>query len=169
MVRLKTSLPLMGLLISLVLSGFVNAQDLPTGKVILTISGKIARHNTSDGRFQFDMDMLDELAQYEFVTHTPWSKGANSYMGPKMSDVLKYVQADQQSELILVALNDYHADFQWSLAGDAILATRENGKKMRVRKKGPIWVVVPFDERPELNKPRIHAQLVWQLTSIEVR
>ena len=39
---------------------------------------------------------------------------------------------------------------------------------MRVRDKGPLWIVFPWSEHPELVTERIRTWAVWQLTRLEV-
>ena len=48
-------------------------------------------------------------------------------------------------------------------------AFRQNGAVLTVRDKGPLWIVFPRDDYPELNDPRVDLQWVWQLRAIEIR
>ena len=50
-----------------------------------------------------------------------------------------------------------------------ILATRLDGAEMSVRDKGPIFVIYPFDDAPELNNETYFGRSAWQVKSIEVR
>ena len=78
-------------------------------------------------------------------------KARKSFSGPLIADVMAQTGMDG-SELNLVALNDYAAAMPWSDIVDfpVILATRLNGETMAVRDKGPLFVIYPFDEHPEL-------------------
>jgi hypothetical protein len=72
--------------------------------------------------------------------------------------------------LKMVALNDFSSEV---LAADAfeydvILAVLLNGEPMPVRDKGPIWVIYPMDDNPELHDDIYNDRLVWQLKSISV-
>ena len=74
-------------------------------------------------------------------------------------------------EVYAMALNDYDrtipiADFQ---SYDVLLALRMNGRPMRLRDKGPIWIVYPWSEHPELDDFRTREKSVWQLNSLDVR
>jgi hypothetical protein len=51
---------------------------------------------------------------------------------------------------------------------DVILAVLRDGEVMSVRDKGPIWVIYPMDDYPELQDDVFNGRLVWQLKSISV-
>ena len=64
-----------------------------------------------------------------------------------------------------VALNDYEsiiplADFE---RYQVLLATRIDGEQLRVRDKGPIWIVYPWSDHPELDDETTRRKSVWQL------
>ena len=42
-----------------------------------------------------------------------------------------------------------------------------DGKPIGVREKGPLFVMYPFDERPELRTSVHFSRCIWQLKSIE--
>jgi hypothetical protein len=69
------------------------------------------------------------------------------------------------------ALNQYDetiplADFH---TYDVLLALRMNGRPMRVRDKGPIWIIYPWSDYPELDDFLTREKSVWQLTALDVR
>ncbi len=49
------------------------ALEPAKGKVILTITGKVAEKNSAEGA-AFDLAMLEKLPQQTFSTKTPWDK-----------------------------------------------------------------------------------------------
>ncbi len=67
------------------------------------------------------------------------------------------------------ALNDYIVDIDLILMEKypVLLATRMDGNPMRIRNKGPIWILFPLDQFPELNTMEVHGQMVWQLEKLE--
>lgn len=146
------------------------AEDLPTptGEVVLTLSGQLGRTN-ADGRAEFDLAMLDALPQRETVTATPWHEGTHSFSGPTLSALVEAVGATGSS-LHIVALNDYATDLPMEDARTipVILATRIDGEEIPVRDKGPLFVIYPFDEQPELFNEVYFNRSVWQVASIEV-
>lgn len=74
------------------------------------------------------------------------------------------------SVLTATAVNDYAIEIPISHADahDVILAMDMNGKLMRVRDKGPIWVVYPLSE-PDAEKKPFDNQMIWQLDRLSVQ
>ncbi|WP_210527913.1 hypothetical protein [Rubellimicrobium arenae] len=144
------------------------ALAAPAGQVVLTLSGQVADTN-SDGVAEFDLAMLDALPQRETVTATPWHEGRPTFSGPTIASVLRAVGA-QGSKLRIVALNDYSAEMPVEDAQTipVILATRIDGKTISIRDKGPLFVIYPFDEQPELFNEVYFGRSVWQVARIEV-
>lgn len=141
----------------------------PTGAVILTVTGAITRTN-APGRAEFDAGMLEALGIETLTTSTSWTDGPQDFEGVRASRLLEAVGANG-TEIDAVALNDYVADIPIATIKEyrVLLALRQNGVTLTPRDKGPVWIVFPRDEFPELNDPRIDIRWVWQLRSIEVR
>jgi hypothetical protein len=135
----------------------------PAGKVILTIDGKIGRHNTL-GQADFDLAMLRAMPAVTIRTSTPWTEGPADFEGVLLEDVFKAVAATGQS-IKAAALNDYIAnvDVTTVVSAGAILAYRINGEEISLREKGPLWIMFPFDADPALKSETIYSQSVWQL------
>jgi hypothetical protein len=148
----------------------IEALATPGGRVVLTISGKVAKPN--DGKdAAFDMAMLEGMEQHVVVTRTPWT-GAEpvTFKGPLVRDVLAAAGASG-TEATAVALNDYKsvlpmADFS---ALDVIVALSLGGKPMSVRDKGPLWIIYPLSAKPEIDNLATHAKMAWQLKEIQVK
>lgn len=141
----------------------------PQGKVVLSISGQVSRTN-APSRADFDLDMLAALPQRQLVTHTPWHQGAQTFTGPLLRDVL--VQAGASGKLLVaVALNDYRCEIPSddTMQFDVVLARLQNGEPMRVRDKGPLFIVYPFDSDAKLRSDRYYARAAWQLRSLIVQ
>ncbi|MBU1294634.1 MAG: hypothetical protein KJ609_21110 [Gammaproteobacteria bacterium] len=149
----------------------VQAQVLskPTGPVILTVTGNITNTNTDQNTAEFDRGMLMNLDVIEQKTVTPWSEGVDLYRGPLLRSVMSAVGA-QTATLSMTALNDYSAIVPKKDGDDynVILAMDMNGKVMSVRDKGPIFLLYPFSDNPNLNNEVIHNRSVWQIKSINV-
>lgn len=147
-----------------------NAAGLepPTGKVLLTVRGKIGITN-GDGKARFDLAMLDALPQGRFEGETPWTKGKTVFTGPLGSGLLDAVGA-AGSLMRVSALNDYTADVPVNDFREhaVILATRHDGALMAVRDKGPLWVIYPMDREPGLRIESTYSRSVWQVTSIDI-
>lgn len=146
------------------------SEDLPrpTGPVVLTVDGNISRSN-GEGIAQFDLAMLDALAQRTTITETPWYDGAQSFSGVVVSALLEAVGAEGAT-ITVRALNDYSADIPADdfKANPVILATRLNGEVLSVREKGPLFVIYPFELDPSLYNEVYFGRSVWQVTAMSV-
>ena len=151
------------------LAGHAWALDAPKGKVILTVSGKVGESN-GGGKAAFDLAMLEQLPQQTFSTNTPWDSKPTVFKGPLLRDVLKAAKASGTT-LIAAALNDYKVTIPAddAQAHDVILAHKMNGENIPVRTKGPLFVVYPYDSKPELKDAKFIDRSIWQLKSIEVQ
>lgn len=141
----------------------------PEGPVILVVSGNIEVTNTDEGA-AFDREMLHELGLTEIETSTPWTDGVQVFSGVLARTVLERVGAEGAA-VMASALNDYTVevpmeDFQ---NFDVLLATTMGGEEMKVSDKGPIWIVYPRDNHPELQDRRLHDRWVWQLKALRVQ
>ena len=69
------------------------------------------------------------------------------------------------------ALNDYAVDIPVEDCEryPVILALTRDGAPLSRRDMGPIWIVYPRDDFPELQVETVNARWVWQLTELEVR
>lgn len=140
----------------------------PEGAVLLSISGKI-RHTNRQNQAVFDRAMLQALPQQTTHTLTPWSEGVNRYQGPLGSALIQAVGAEQASMMRITALNDFSAEIPVSdfLNYPVILALQKNDRYLRIRDRGPLFVIYPFDDHPELKTELHYNRSVWQIRSIE--
>lgn len=114
------------------------------------------------------LEELDKLPQVTLNTKTPWTKGPQSFSGPSI-DTLANLIGKPVSEARVLALNDYAAIIpasDWT-EFKSILSTRHNGQIMRVREKGPFWIMYPIDENPEFGQQYYQSRMVWQVKSID--
>jgi hypothetical protein len=131
----------------------LGAENLPPpyDEVILTITGALANTN-APGRIEFDLRSLERLGLSKLTTWTPWTDGEVEFEGILARQLMEAVGA-RGAEVEARALNDYKEvipieDFH---RYDVLLATRMNGRLMRLRDKGPIWIVYPWSGHPELD------------------
>lgn len=154
----------------MLIGNLLYAQDLPepTGDVVLTVSGNITMTN-GDGVARFDRAMIDAMAQRTTETSTPWFDSPRAFSGPLGEALLEAVGAQGQT-LRIIALNDYSADVPSQDFRDhpVILATHIDGKMLSVRDKGPMFMIYPFDEFPDLLNEVYFGRSVWQISRIEV-
>lgn len=144
-------------------------MSAPSGKVILTVDGEIATSNSTAGKALFDLPMLDALPRREVRTRTPWTEGVTTFEGPLGTALLEAVGA-RGSRLEITAINDYSVEVPVTdlERHKVIFALRQNGELLRVRDKGPLFLVYPFDEDPALNSEVIQSRSIWQIRSIRV-
>jgi hypothetical protein len=161
LLRWSAALPLVTVLPAL-------ALDKPTKAVVLTVSGRVRMPNHGEAA-DFDMPMLEAMPQISFTTSTPWWAQPRKFTGPLLRDVLAAAGA-QGTTLRARALNDYRVDIPFDDAQrhDMIVARLLDGKPMAVRDKGPLFIIYPFDARPELRNTVYFSRSAWQLRAIEV-
>lgn len=140
----------------------------PQDRVILTIAGKISNTNAK-GEAQFDFGMLETLGERTLKTTTPWTDGRQSFSGVLMQDLMARVGAFGK-QVRAIAINDYSyvidlSDFE---KYPVILAYTQNGERLRIRDKGPLWIVYPRDEFTELAEKPVEPRMVWQLRRLVV-
>ena len=137
---------------------------------VLTITGPNLRAPAQGGRFAFDLGALQALAQRKIVATTPWYKDPVEFGGPLLRDVLQAggVPPEAQGTLRCTALNDYRVEIPLDDAHrfDVVVAHLLNGKPMSVREKGPLFVIYPFDEQPQLRTTVYYSRCIWQLKAI---
>lgn len=158
------------MLLSVVVATQAWAGELakPAGKVLLTLSGNIENTN-ENGKAVFDMDSLEKLGLVSFQTTSPWYNGRTTFTGVPLRKLLDYVGA-KGSVMKVTALNDYTTVVPLSDAHkyNVILALKINGEYMRIRDKGPLFIVYPYDSMPELNNQIFYSRSAWQVSKMSI-
>ena len=141
---------------------------MPTGKVVLTISGKIGMFNVGDTA-KFDREMLEALGWSSFTTSTPWYDAPVTFAGVRMAKLMQTVRADGEA-VTAGSLNDYETRIPTSdfTRFDVLLALKRNGEYMPVREKGPLFIVYPYDSESELKSQKYYSRSAWQLARLVV-
>ena len=141
----------------------------PEGPVLLTVRGAIAMSNEGNAA-RLDRDQLLGWGADELRTTTPFTDGISTFRGVRAGRLLDGLGASGTT-LQARALNDYSVNLPIDelRSYPVLLALDRDGKPLAVRDRGPIWVVYPWAEHPELDD-RVHRQRsIWQLTELEVR
>ena len=117
-----------------------------------------------------ESDLL-ALRQVTFRTRTEFTDGVVEFTGPLARDAIGPLDTAKATSLHLVAANDYSIDIPISdvLSYDVIFAMHANGKRLSIRDKGPVWLMYPLDDHPELQESVYNARLIWQLALVEIR
>jgi len=132
---------------------------------ILTLTGKVA-----GGHVAISREQIERLGLHELVTSTSVTDGPQQFRGVLMRDLLALAGA-QGETVRATALNDYVIDIPASDFDrfDVLAALYMNGEALGPRDKGPVWIVYPRDDFPELQDIRYDMRWVWQLVGLEVR
>ncbi|MCB5199595.1 molybdopterin-dependent oxidoreductase [Loktanella sp. TSTF-M6] len=146
------------------------AQDIPApqGDVLLTITGNIQMTNVDD-QLQLDRDALMALEAATFETSTIWTEGVHSFQGVSLATLMEALGVTEGT-IIATAINDYAVEIPVSDAveGGGMVAYLMDDAEMRVRDKGPLWVVYPYDSDPAYRTEVIYSRSIWQLDRLEV-
>ncbi len=142
---------------------FSDTLDMPSGPVILVVSGAIANSNVN-GEAHFDYQMLEDLGLVKLVTWTPWTEGMPEFEGVRAGDLMSAVGA-RGKHLHARALNDYKVEIPISDFDryEVIFALKQDGQRMRVRDKGPIWVIYRNPSSMD-----VRDKMIWQLNELRV-
>lgn len=137
-----------------------NAEDDP----LLTIGHP-------GGTTELPRSVIETMALRTISTATPWTEGISAFEGPLLRDVLARagIGASSGTTIVARALNDYVVDMPLADAfdHDVIVATRENGLHMPLRKRGPFFILYPLND-PALWNERYFSRCAWQLRSLDV-
>jgi hypothetical protein len=147
-----------------------DAIPVPTGDVILTVTGKIGTTNVDDS-IQMDIATIESLGQVDYSLTDPFDDVQMSFRGVLMSKLLDLWQVpDDATMLNIVALNDYAIDVPISdlRTYPVIFALQANGEYMPVSTRGPAMLVYPYGEY-ELDPAVYNDYWIWQIKSIELR
>jgi hypothetical protein len=146
-----------------------SAIEAPAGPALLTISGAIGVTNQGD-TLVLDKRAFEALQMSTIKTETPWSEGIVTFEGVPLKALLDLAGAKGRT-IHAVALNDYAVDVPVEDAANphVIVAYRMNGEIMRVRDKGPLWLIYPLSEDPSLQTEATHSKMIWQIKAFEVR
>ena len=146
------------------------ALDPPSGKVVLTLTGKVASGNGPDGTAIFDMALLERLPRHSFTTKTPWYAKPRRFTGVLLRDLLGAV-GSPPARLNATALNDYRVEIPLEdvARGHAMLAFQLDEQPMSVREKGPLVIIYPFDDKPELRSAVHYSRAIWQLRALDIQ
>ena len=136
------------------------------GPTLLTISGAMT---AGDGEIEFDRAMLESLDWAVCECFTDWTEGLQVFEGPTLSSVLEAVGATGTT-LFAVALDDYTVEIPIADAATygVILAMKQNGQNMRVRNKGPIWVIYPHKSASDAKYSDVNSKMIWQLKALKI-
>ncbi len=147
-------------IVSMALPDIVHAEDA----VILTVSG---RDSETGDLVKRDLSMADIEAMESSVlkTTTIWTSGEHEFRGVTLTELFRSLKIEVPARLRCTALNEYSVELPFSDTRETtvLMAYQFDGAYMRVRDKGPLWIVYPRDSGI------INAadKMVWQLRELE--
>ncbi|MFC7411047.1 molybdopterin-dependent oxidoreductase [Hydrogenophaga atypica] len=148
----------------------LNAQTLcpkPVGRPVLVL--RTSRSATAP----CDLQALDQMPQKTLETQLPPSlglRGRHRWSGVPLSHIAGLLGAGPDAEVQLIALNNYAVSVPMRdlRRYDPVLASRRDGKPLSVRDKGPLILIYPFDQHPELDAQDYLNRSIWQVHEIRV-
>lgn len=131
---------------------------------VLTISGMI-----DGGEVHFSLDDIEAMGSSEIVTETPWHSGRVTFEGVPLVRLMDEISAAGETVFVL-ALNDYSTEIPISdfAKFQPILAFKADGEYMDVSNKGPLFIVYPYDDNPELQSELYYSRSAWQVRRMEI-
>jgi hypothetical protein len=156
--------PLAGLaLITCLAVASASAQEQPQDDTILTV--------TAAGGDSIELSRADlaAMGSVTITTTTIWTEGDQQFEGLPLDVFLRELELEG-SALRAHAINDYVVEIpvEDAVEGGPIIAYAQNGAPMSVRDNGPLWIVYPYDSRPEYQSEVIYARSIWQLDRIDL-
>ena len=169
--RLMLSRVARGFAALLLATGVARAEPLPApgSPAVLEVSGLISTRNVGE-KAVFDVAMLEALGGAKTITSTAWTDGQPTFEGVLLSKLMERVGASGATA-VAIALNDYKveipvADFRQF---PVILAYKMDGEFLKIRDKGPLWIIYPQDDFPALKTKQTQAKWVWQVKEIKFK
>jgi len=131
----------------------------------IVIAGKTDM--SANGAVHLSIDAFEALAPKTIIkTSTPWHV-ETTFSGVSGADFVR-IAGVHSDKLIVRATNDYQTTIPVSdlMEHGVLFVTRMNGKRIGLREKGPIFVIYPFDQAPELNTEVYIGRSIWQIKKI---
>lgn len=123
--------------------------------------------DTPDASYEVDCQLLETLPVETIVTDTPWTDGPSEFTGYSLYEIWQVLGLPGRS-VRAQALDDYSATLCWSTIQmyRPILATTQDGLPLSVRTRGPYWLLLPFNDHPEIQSDEYFFKAVWQLSTL---
>lgn len=177
----------LGLLTIWSLQSVADASNSLEGPALLTVAGKIGNSNrgandsfadaffgfhdiTFDEAYSFDQKALEALPQHTVTTQASNWPQTYEFEGPLLSDVLAAVGVETAETVTLFALDGYAGELTMDVVTKfpIVLALKAEGEYLGLGGRGPLWLVMPVADYPELRQEG-DAGWVWSTFYIEVK
>lgn len=137
---------------------------------LLSITG-LVNPNRPDGSFSFNEEDFLKLGTVKLVTTTAWTS-RSEFVGPGLSSVLRAANVSPKAkEMRFYAIDAYEITIPITDVAKykPVMAHTQNGVRLTIPTRGPVFLVYPRDQHPELLNIKGQAQFVWMVCKIEVR
>ncbi len=152
-----------------VLSVLAHVPEVRADDTILELRN--ARIAQGTGIVQFSREDLKALRQAKITTSNDFIDGTAVFSGPLATDVIDRIGRAGSVSVRMLAKNDYSIEVTLDEIRkyEPILALEMDGVPLSPRNKGPIWLMYPVSDYPELSDPAYNGKLIWQLELIELQ
>ncbi|QRY78519.1 molybdopterin-dependent oxidoreductase [Pseudomonas sp. PDNC002] len=142
----------------------MSSQAPDAGRTVLTITlpGDAALER------RYTLDELAALPHSTLRSPMPDERHIHEWLGVRLSTLLEGIDRDGAKRLRIEALNDYSALIPLSDldAYEPILAYRRDGQSLGIAERGPLFVIYPMVDYPELRTQLYFNRTVWQVSRI---
>jgi len=138
------------------------------GEPLLSVTGDFG-DTAGQTTLTLDRAALQQLPQTTFKTSTIWTDGVHRFTGVSLADLMAELGVED-GMMIGTAINDYAVEIPMSdaVAGGPIIAYLMDGEAMRVRDKGPLWVIYPYDSDAAFRTEVVYSRSIWQLDRLKI-
>lgn len=139
----------------------VTLPEVKSQKIVLTVK-------TPDGDKQYTVKMLESIGLKRLKTSTFWAEDDGVYEGILLVDLLKHAKIEKSVSIKIVAIDEYMTEIpreDWE-TWPVLLATRRNGKALKVRTKGPTRIIYPKDIGGPISKNEMRSRWIWTIKTI---
>ncbi|KPU89212.1 hypothetical protein APR50_33935 [Variovorax paradoxus] len=168
---LRTAASIAGLIAALgVGAGAAAAPNACPNDALLEIAGAV-KPNSPRGSFLFSEKDLLNLKAVKLTTATAWTP-RSEFIGPELSTVLEAAGVPATAkEMRFYAIDAYEITIPTTdlVKYRPVMAHTQNGERLMVATRGPVFLVYPRDQYPELTAIKGQAQFVWMVCKIVVK
>ncbi len=138
--------------------------SLPAERNVLTL--EIAGRPETTRRLS--LSALERLPQRTYAAMLPEEERISHWQGVPLSQLFADAQLGQAKRLRVDALNDYSALIPLSdlSAHQPILAYRRDDRYIGISERGPLFIIYPLVNHPELRTQVYFNRTVWQVSRI---
>ena len=148
------------------LNGFLSAILLLCTGIVSAYELTLIHQNQTHS---IEQSSLKEINGQTLETITPWTDNPLTFQGISLASLLaKYKIKGRIAKA--KALNDYvvEIDLQEAIEANAFIVSHIDNQPMKVRNKGPFWIIFPWSEKTELNDRKYQDWSIWQMVELKI-